>query len=65
MVIEEASGSVTLAGADGQRMVLLRGELEELRETEKSLMPEGLEASLGPGELADVFSYVRTPAAAR
>lgn len=62
MVAEEASGSVTLAAADGQRTVLLRSELEELRETEKSLMPEGLEASLGASDLSDVFSFLRSPA---
>jgi putative heme-binding domain-containing protein len=60
MVVEEAGGSVTLAGADGQRVVLLRSELEELRETEKSLMPEGLEASLSANDLRDVFDYVQS-----
>jgi putative heme-binding domain-containing protein len=62
MIAEEASGSVTLAAADGQRIVLLRSELEELRETEKSLMPEGLEAALAPGDLSDLFGYLRSPA---
>lgn len=59
LIARESSGSVTLAGADGRAVELLRKEIEELRDTGRSFMPEGLERDLSPQDLADVFAFVR------
>ena len=54
----ETGGSITLLGADGQRQTILRADLEELRSSGKSLMPDGLEQDITPQDLADLIGYV-------
>jgi len=63
MIAGETATSVTLAAADGKEHVLLRTELDELRSTGKSLMPDGLEKDLSPQAVADVIAFVRSVAA--
>jgi putative membrane-bound dehydrogenase-like protein len=58
LLTEETGNSITLAGADGEDTVILRRDLNGLRSTDKSFMPEGLEADLDPQDLADLFAYV-------
>ena len=57
VVADETDTSVTLRGA-GVDEVLLRADLEALRTTSLSQMPEGLEVELGPQGLADVIAYI-------
>ncbi|MFM7739209.1 MAG: c-type cytochrome, partial [Planctomycetota bacterium] len=58
MLTGETGSSLTLKEREGKEHVLLRSELEELRATRKSIMPEGLEQDLEPQDLADLFSYL-------
>lgn len=51
---------VTLRGADGQTLVLAREELEDLRATPVSLMPEGLLKDLTDQQVRDLFAYLRS-----
>jgi hypothetical protein len=51
---------VTLTGQEGKQQTILRGDLEALKSTGKSLMPEGLEKDLTDQDLADVIAYLRT-----
>jgi putative membrane-bound dehydrogenase-like protein len=55
----ETGNSITLTGQEGKQTVVLRNQLEELRSTGKSLMPEGVEKDVTPQDLADVFAYLR------
>jgi putative membrane-bound dehydrogenase-like protein len=55
----ETATSITLREQDGKEQVILRGDLEELRSTGKSLMPEGLEKDLARQDLADLITYLR------
>ncbi len=59
MIAGETGNSVTLIGQDGKEQVLLRGELEELTSTGKSMMPDGLEKDLSVEDLADLIAYAR------
>lgn len=61
----ETATSLTLKEREGKEHVLLRSELEELRATRKSLMPEGLEQDLRLQDLADLFAYLAPPRAPR
>jgi putative membrane-bound dehydrogenase-like protein len=54
----ESATSVTLRAQEGRDQVLLRGEIEELESTGRSLMPEGLEKDLSRQDLADLFVYL-------
>ncbi|HTU24031.1 MAG TPA: c-type cytochrome, partial [Pirellulales bacterium] len=54
----ETGESLTLRGQEGKDQVLLRKNLDVLRRTGKSLMPEGLERDMTAADLADVIAYV-------
>jgi putative heme-binding domain-containing protein len=57
----ESAASVTIRSQDGKEQTLLRSELEDLKSTGKSLMPEGLEKDLSRQDLADVILFLRSP----
>jgi putative heme-binding domain-containing protein len=54
----ESETSITLIKPEGKRESLLRSEIEELRSSGKSLMPEGLENELAPQDVADLLSML-------
>jgi putative heme-binding domain-containing protein len=58
IVAAESATSVTLKRADGQGDEVLRSDIDELRSTGLSLMPEGLEKELNQGAMADVIAYL-------
>jgi len=60
LIVQESSSAITLAGADGRTTSLLRKEIDELHDSGKSFMPEGLERDLMPHDVADVLAFVRT-----
>ncbi len=60
LIVQESSSAITLAGADGRTTELLRKEIDELHDSGKSFMPEGLERDLMPQDVADVLAFVRT-----
>jgi putative membrane-bound dehydrogenase-like protein len=59
MIIDETATSLTLARTDGKKDTVLRVDIEELKSTGKSFMPEGLEQDLTTQDLADVFQFVQ------
>lgn len=58
MIAAETATSITLQRADNQQDTVLRIDIEELRSTGLSLMPEGLEKQLNPQQLADVIEFI-------
>ncbi len=59
VIVAETPTSVTLRRADGAEDTVLRANLESLRSTRLSLMPEGLERMLTRQDVADLFAYLR------
>ncbi len=59
VIAAETPTSVTLRRADGAEDTILRANLESLRSTRLSLMPEGLERMLTRQDVADLFAYLR------
>lgn len=59
LLAAETGNSVTLLGQEGKQQAILRGDLETLESTGKSLMPEEFEKDLSPADVADVIAYVR------
>ena len=59
MLSTETGSSITLLAAEGKTESVLRSDIEELRSTGKSLMPDGVEKDLTHQDLADVIEYVR------
>jgi len=60
MLFTETGSSLTLVAAEGKSESILRTDIEELRSTGKSLMPDGLEKDLSQQDLADIIEYVKT-----
>jgi putative membrane-bound dehydrogenase-like protein len=54
----ESATSITLRGQLGKEEVVLRTDLESLRGTGLSLMPEGLDKDLTPQDMADLIAYL-------
>ena len=54
-----AGGAIRLVLPDGKVEDLARGDIEEIVSTGKSLMPEGLEKTISPGQMADLIRYLK------
>jgi putative membrane-bound dehydrogenase-like protein len=59
LLAEETATTLKLRRAEGIEDTLLRSEIEELRSTGKSLMPEGLEQNINLQEMADLIAFLR------
>lgn len=60
LLAEETPAAIRLRRAEGVEDVIPRGEIEALRPTGRSLMPDGLEQVLTPQEIADVIAFLRS-----
>ena len=61
LLAEETATSLKLRRAEGVEEVVLRPEVEEFRSTGRSLMPDGLEQTIGVQAMADLLAYLRQP----
>lgn len=61
LVQSETSGGVTMARGEGVQDMVLRDQIEELRSTGKSLMPDGLEQTLSEDNLVDLLAFLAQP----
>ncbi|MBV6432204.1 MAG: hypothetical protein IANPNBLG_02340 [Bryobacteraceae bacterium] len=55
----ETPGSITLRGGSEEDVTILRSNIEEIRASNISLMPEDLEKTVSKQGLADVIAYLR------
>ncbi len=60
MVAAETANSVTLRRAEDITDTVPRGEIEVLRSSGLSIMPEGLEKQIDPAAMADLLAYLLT-----
>jgi putative heme-binding domain-containing protein len=60
MIAAETATSVTLKRAENQTDTVLRIDIEEMRGTGMSLMPEGLEKQVDPQAMADLLEFLKT-----
>ena len=59
IVTGDAPNAITLRRADGTEDTVRRADIESLRSTGLSLMPEGLEKAIPPQDMADLFAFLR------
>jgi len=66
LIAGQTSTAVTLRGADNKLTTVLRVDIEKdgLRNTNKSLMPEGFEKLIDKSSMADLLTYLQTATAA-
>ena len=50
---------VVLKGLDGQRIVVLRDEIDEMAAIRRSIMPEGILEALSEEQVRDLFAFLR------
>lgn len=62
VIAGETSNAVTLRSAEGKTNTVLRVDIEELKGTGKSLMPEGFEKTIDQQAMADLLTYLRQAA---
>ncbi len=60
LIFEETATSLKLIRPDGKAETILRSEIEEMVNTGRSFMPEGLEKNLKPQDVADIIAFLRS-----
>ena len=55
----ETASSLTVVQGGGVVETLLRSDLQEIRASQLSLMPEGLEQSMAAQDLADLIAWLK------
>jgi putative heme-binding domain-containing protein len=58
LLASETRTTVELLDAEGKPQVVQRSDIEELAASKKSLMPEGFEKQVSPGDLADLLAFL-------
>ncbi|HYE99228.1 MAG TPA: hypothetical protein VEJ18_09975, partial [Planctomycetota bacterium] len=59
VVAEQTASSLTLRRGQDQQDVVLRQDIDEMRSSGVSLMPDGLEKGLSPQDLSDLMAFLR------
>ena len=65
VVAGESATSLTILASGGVSETALRSEVEQIRASGLSLMPEGLEEGITPGEMTDLIAFLRARPARR
>jgi putative heme-binding domain-containing protein len=61
LLVEQSDQEVILKTAEKQTVRLARKSIDDMRKSEKSLMPERILSDLTAQEAADLFEYMRSP----
>ncbi len=59
VIVAETSAAITLRRSDGAEDTVRRADLDSLKSTGLSLMPEGLEKNVSKQDVADLLAYLR------
>lgn len=59
LIVEQTPDAITLRDAKGEPTRIPRDEVEALKESTASLMPESLYKELSPSQIRDLFSYLQ------
>ena len=60
VVVEQDKKVVVLRGSDGKEITVARSDIEALRPSPSSIMPEGLLNNLSDQQVRDLFAYLRS-----
>ena len=60
MISDESANSITIRKPDGTSSTLLRSEIDLLKSTGLSFMPEGLEKQINKQQMADLLTYLNS-----
>ena len=62
LMVSETADAVVLRQAEGKQQIIARSEIDELRASGKSLMPEGVEKDVTVQQMADLLTYLKSRA---
>jgi putative membrane-bound dehydrogenase-like protein len=62
VVTQENATSLSIKGKDGMERTILRSEIEAMKGTNISFMPEGLEEAITVQQMADLLAFLKQPA---
>ncbi len=63
VLVSENAGSIAIKQSNGEVRTVARSEMEALRNTGRSLMPDGLEANITVAEMRDLLEFLQQPIA--
>ena len=63
ILVSENSGSIAIKQANGEIRTVARSEMELLRNTGRSLMPDGLEGTISVSEMRNLLEFLQQPIA--
>ena len=58
MIIAESAGSITLSRGQGEQQTILRGDIDTINSTGKSLMPEEFEKEIDQQTMGDLLAFL-------
>ena len=58
-IVDQDNQVVMLRTAEGQRLIIQREEIEEMRAIQRSIMPDGMLQPLSDQQIRDLFAYLR------
>ena len=59
LIVEQTPGGLTLLDAKNNRIAISQGEIAEMAEAPRSLMPDDLSKEFRPQDLRDLFAYLQ------
>ena len=59
VLVEEDKNVVVLRGGDGKEVAVARADIDSMRPSRTSIMPEGLLNELSDQQVRDLFAYLR------
>jgi putative heme-binding domain-containing protein len=63
VITAETGTSLTIKGLDGKDTTVVRADVKSLEGTNRSLMPDGLEATINKQQMADLIRFLKEPPA--
>ena len=63
MLISESADAIVLRQPEGKERTIAHNDIEELRASSKSVMPEGIEQDISVQQMADLLEYLKSHSA--
>ena len=60
LMVSETAAAVVLRQAEGKQEVIARNQIDEIRASGKSLMPEGVEKEVTVQQMADLLKFLKS-----
>jgi putative heme-binding domain-containing protein len=61
LIVSQSNGSVRLRRSGGEETLVPAASIEQIRASDKSLMPDGFETKISPQAMGDLLAFLRQP----